>query len=108
MAGNPLSDPNWPAQAADHLVRIVDQIRARTTRPIVLIARGLVFGIIALLGGMVALLLFLVAFTKGLQAILEWPLDHPKAVWVSYLLLGGLLLIAGMVAMAKRHPKADA
>lgn len=103
MPGNPLTDPNWAADVTDLIERTVSQVRHRTTRPIVMAARGVVFGLLAGITGIVALTLLIVALFRGLQAILEVPLDHETAVWVSYLLVGVLLVIAGLVAMAKRH-----
>jgi hypothetical protein len=103
MAGSPLSDPSWSASAADTVVRVVGEIRDRTTRRVVLAARGLVFGLIAVFGGLAMLVLSVIASTRALQALLEWPLDHPTAVWVSYLVLGGIFLVAGSLAMAQRH-----
>jgi predicted lysophospholipase L1 biosynthesis ABC-type transport system permease subunit len=103
MPGNPLTDPNWATDVTDLIERGVSQLRNRTTRPIVMAARGIVFGLLAGITGIVALTLFTVALFRGLQAILEVPFDHETAVWVSYVLVGVLLVIAGMVAMAKRH-----
>lgn len=105
MPGNPLTDPNWAADVTDLIERSVAQIRHRTTRPIVMAARGVVFGLLAGITGIVALTLFTVAFFRGVQAVLEVPLDHETAVWVSYLLVGVLLVIVGLIAMAKRHTK---
>lgn len=106
MAGPSFTDPKWAAKQADTIVRVVDQIRDRTTRPVVVLARGLVFGLIAAAGAVTAGLLLLIASTRALQALIEWPLSHPTAVWVSYLVLGGLLLLAGSVLMRLRHSKA--
>jgi len=103
MAGPSFTDPGWAAKQADTIVRVVDQVRARTTRPLVMLARGLVFGTIAVAGGLTALLLLLIAATRGLQAAIEWPFSHATAVWVSYLLLGGILLLAGALLMRRRH-----
>jgi uncharacterized membrane protein YphA (DoxX/SURF4 family) len=106
MSGSSFTDPGWAAKQADTIVRVVDLVRARTTRPIVVMARGLVFGIIAVVGGLTALLLGLIAFTRGLQAAIEWPFSHATAVWVSYLVVGGLLVLIGSVLMRKRHAAA--
>jgi hypothetical protein len=108
MAGLSFTDPGWAAKQADTIVRIIDQVRDRTTRPLVLLARGLVFGLIAVAGGLTALLLLLIGATRGLQAALEWPLSHPTAVWVSYLVLGGMLLLVGSLLMRRRHHGATA
>jgi hypothetical protein len=103
MSGLSFTDPGWAGKQADTIVRVIDQVRQRTTRPLVVVARGLVFGIIAAAGGLVALVLVLIAATRGLQAVIEWPFSHATAVWVSYLLIGGVLLIAGAVLMSKRQ-----
>lgn len=103
MSGSSFTDPGWAAKQADTIVRIVDQVRDRTTRPVVLVARGLVFGIIAVAGALTALLLLLIAATRALQAVIEWPLSHATAVWVSYVVIGSVLVLAGAVLMRKRQ-----
>lgn len=103
MSGPSFTDPGWAAKQTDTIVRIVDQVRDRTTRPVVLLARGLVFGIIAITGVLMASLLLLIAATRALQAVIEWPLSHATAVWVSYLVVGGVLVLAGAVLMRKRR-----
>jgi len=102
MSGLSFTDPGWAAKQADTIVRIIDQVRQRTTKPLVMLARGLVFGLVAVAGGLTALLLLMIAATRALQALIEWPFSHATAVWVSYLVLGGILLLAGTVLMAKR------
>jgi uncharacterized BrkB/YihY/UPF0761 family membrane protein len=105
MAGNPLSDPNWAADFTDTIVDTVDKVRSRTTKPIVMIARGLVFGLLTAFLVVMAVVLFLVAASRALISTLEWPLDHDTAVWVSYLVLGALLCLIGTVCMIKRQSK---
>jgi hypothetical protein len=107
MPTTPWSDPSWAPKAADVVVNIVDEVRRRTTRPLILLARGLVFGLVAGIAGIATAVLLVVAAVRGLQAIIEWPLDHPTAVWVSYLLVGAVLLAIGAVLMAKRHTPED-
>lgn len=103
MSGLSFTDPGWAGRQADTIVRIIDEVRRRTTRPLVLLARGLVFGLIAVAGGLTALLLLLIAATRAFQAVIEWPLSHATAVWVSYLLVGGLLILVGAFLMRRRH-----
>lgn len=105
MAGNPLTDPNWAADVTDKIVDTIDQVRARTTKPIILIARGLVFGLLSAFLGVMALALLLVGVSRALINFVEWPLDHDTAVWVSYFILGGLLCLIGTVCMIKRQSK---
>ena len=105
MPGNPLTDPNWAADVTDKIVDTVDKVRDRTTKPIVLLARGLVFGLLSAFLGIAGLVLVLIAGSRALINLIEWPLDHDTAVWVSYLILGGLLCLAGAICMVKRQSK---
>lgn len=103
MPGNPLTDPSLAAKVADTIVRVVALVRERTTKPLLLIYRGAVFGVIGIVGATAALVLLVIALTRGLQAILEWPFDHRDAVWISYLLTGAVFVIIGTVCMSKRQ-----
>ncbi len=105
MAGNPLTDPNWAAEFTQTIVKSIDKVRNRTTKPIVMIARGLVFGILIAFLGMMALVLLLVGLSRGLINLLEWPFDHDTAVWMSHLILGSLLILSGTILMIKRQRK---
>ena len=71
MAGNPLTDPDWANNTTDTVVRLVDSVKAKTTKPAVMAARGLVFGLLALFLGLFAIVLLLVGVTRGLQAAIE-------------------------------------
>lgn len=108
MPGNPLTDPNWAAKFADTIERVVGLVRDKTTRPLLLLYRGIVFGVIGLVGGVAAFVLLVISLTRGLQSILEWPFDHRDAVWISYLLMGAVFVIIGAVCMNKRHSLEDA
>lgn len=102
MPGNPLTDPNWADETTDTVVRLVDQIRSKTTRPAVLVARGLVFGILAAFLGLLALILLLIAATRGLQAAIEPLTDQDRAVYISYFVVGGILSLVGVLLFRKR------
>lgn len=102
MAGNPLNDPNWPAQLADRVVGLVGTVRDKTTKPIITVTRAVVYGLLAGLLGIMALVLTLIAVTRALQALFDLFLSWDRAVYVSYLVLGGILCIAGALLMAKR------
>ena len=103
MAGNPLTDPDWAANTTDQVVRLVDNVKAKTTKPAVMVARGLVFGLLALFLGMFAVVLLLVGLTRGLQAAIEPLTDQARAVYISYFVVGGLLSIIGAVLFKKRN-----
>ena len=105
MAGNPLTDPNWAADVTQTIVSTIDKIRDRTTTPIVMLARGLVFGILGVILSSAAFVLLLIGLSRGLISLIEWPLDHDSAVWVSHAIVGGLLVLAGSICMVKRQSK---
>jgi uncharacterized protein YacL len=103
MAGNPLTDPNWAADVTDSIVNTVDKVRDRTTKPLVIAARGLVFGLLASFLGILIVGLLIVGLTRAMISLIEWPLDHDSAVWVSYLIIGGILCAIGASFMARRR-----
>jgi len=105
MAGNPLTDPNWASDLTDTIVETIDKVRDRTTKPVVMVARGLVFGILVTFLGMMALALTLIALSRGLINFLEWPLDHDTSVWVSHLTLGAAFCLVGTIFMIRRQSK---
>jgi hypothetical protein len=89
---------NWPAQAADTIVGVVDKVRDKTTGPIQTAARGLVYGIVAaVLGTMVAVLLIIGAI-RLLDAVQPW-----GNVWLPYLELGLIFLVAGSLIFRRRR-----
>jgi hypothetical protein len=108
MAGNPLTDPDWAANTTDTVVRLVDNVKAKTTKPAVMVARGLVFGLLAIFLGLFALVLLLVGLTRLLQAAIEPLTDQPRAVYISYFIVGGLLSLAGMVLFRMRNRRSNA
>lgn len=103
MPGNPLTDPTWAATTADTIERVVTTVREKSTDKIVMLARGLVFGLVIAFGAVTALVLVLIITTRGLQALFGLFLGHPTSVWLSYLVLGGILCLGGAFCMTKRH-----
>ena len=102
MPGNPLTDPNWADDTTDTVIRLVGQVRDKTTKPLVMAARGLVFGIIAVFLGMFAVILLLIIATRAIQSGFDAVLDHDRSVYVSYLLVGGIFCLAGLLLFKKR------
>jgi hypothetical protein len=104
MPGNPLTDPNWAADLADTVERVVGTVRDKATKPAVHVTRGIVYGLLAAFLGITALTLFLVGAARGLQALLDLFVSWERAVYLSYLLLGGILCLLGALFFRKRHP----
>jgi protein-S-isoprenylcysteine O-methyltransferase Ste14 len=102
MPGNPLTDENWAPELADQITDFIGNIRDKTTNNAIKLARGLVFGLLALLLGVVALALLLIGATRGLQALIDLATSWERAVYVSYFVVGGILTLAGLFLMGKR------
>ena len=103
MAEPPLSsdvtDRDWPAQIADAAVRIIEQVRNKTTRPAITAARAVVFGLIALSIGTVAGFLFLIGTIRLVNGYL------PGTVWTTYLLFGAVFTLGGILLFSQRKPR---
>lgn len=106
MPSNPLTDPQWASETTDRIVTLIDTVRAKTTTKVVYAARGLVFGLIAILLGAFILALLLVGTLRALQSLLELATTWERAVYLSYFILGGLLSIFGLVMFKKRNTAA--
>jgi hypothetical protein len=89
---------DWSAQAADTVVDLVDTVRSKTTGPLLTAARAVVYGIVAFVVAVVALVLLSVSLMRVINVYL------PGEVWLSYLLVGALFMVIGFVLWAKRRP----
>jgi hypothetical protein len=99
MAASPTSpppEPDWSAQAADTVVDLVDNVRSKTTGPLLTAAKAVVYGIVAFVVAIVALVLLAVALMRIVNVYL------PGGVWLSYVLVGGLFAIIGFIVWSKR------
>lgn len=107
MPSNPLTDPDWAQKTVDTIDRWVGLVRDRTTRPLVALVRGVVFAVLILTGVVLVAVLGLIALTRGLQAALDAGLSRDVAVWLSYLIIGGVFLLVGLVVARKKRPDED-
>ena len=103
MASNPLNDPEWATRAVNLIDRVVGTIRKYTTQPLVVVARGIVFGLLAGFGMVFGLVLILVGLTRGLQSALGAVFEHEVSVWMSYFILSAIFLVVGAVLMRRRY-----
>jgi hypothetical protein len=102
MPGNPLTDPNWAADLADTIDRYVGKVRTTVTERAVLAVRAVVFGIVIAIAAPVTFALLLILGTKLVQRIVAIATDHDSSIWASYMIIGGLLVLAGSFMMRKR------
>ena len=104
MPGNPFTDPNWAADLADTVERVVGTVRDKTTKPLVTLTRGLVYGLLAAILGVAAIVLLIVMTTRGTQELLDqFKVRREAAVYISYLAVGGIFGLAGVFLLRKRY-----
>ena len=103
MPGNPLTDPNWAPDLAEQITTLVGNVRDKTTNNAIKVVRGVVFGLLGLFLGLVTIVLLLITVTRGMQSLLDIWFEWDKAVYLSYFIVGGILTLAGMLLMVKRH-----
>lgn len=90
---------DWTQQVTDLIVDTVDKVRAKTTGPILEVARGTVLAIVAfvLVIPVVALgMIFLIR-------LLDWAI--PGDVWIVYSGLGIIFVLVGVVLWKLRTPR---
>jgi hypothetical protein len=95
------AEPDWAAQTADQIERVVVSIRSKTADPLDRIVRIVVYGILAAVLGTAALVLLSVALVRALDVLL------PGAVWSAHLVVGGIFTLAGLFLWTKRRRPAD-
>ena len=95
-----MADQDWAADTADRIDHLVATIRAKTSDRLVGVARLVVYGLLAAVMGAMALVLLVIAAIRFLDAYI------PRGVWIPYLLLGAILVGAGLFLWSKRTAKA--
>jgi len=94
---DPSPEGDWADQAADTVVRVVDTVREKTTGQLLTAARAIVYGIIGVFAGLVALIVLVIALIRMLDVYL------PGDVWSAYLLLGVVFSAGGLIVWRRRY-----
>ena len=103
MPGNPLTDPNWATEVTEQITTVVGKVRAKTTNNAVKLVRGVVFAMLGLFLGLVAIVLLLIIVTRSLQSLLDIWFEWDKTVWLSYFIVGGIMTVGGLFLLSRRQ-----
>jgi hypothetical protein len=95
------TDDDWTVQAADTIDRVVTTIRTKTSDPLVVVARWVVFGLLAVVVGIMAVVLFAIGAVRALVVYL--PVGDNR-VWVADLIVGGIFVLAGLLCFRSARP----
>jgi hypothetical protein len=96
---------DWPAHAADSIERFVGTVRDKTTGPALTAARAVVYGTFAVLVGIAVLILAIVGAVRLIDNYLPDAWVGEDHMWVSYLILGVVFFVAGIVLWMQRLPR---
>ena len=96
---------DWPAQAADTIVRVVGTVRDKTTGPALTVARGLVYGLLALVLATAALVLLAIGSVRLIDAYLPDAVFGETHTWAAHLLVGLVFTGAGGWLWSKRRAR---
>ncbi len=104
--GSDGQDEDWPVQAADTIERVVGTVRAKTTGPLLKVAKAAVYGTFAALVGLAALILFVIGSVRLLNNYLPEVVFGETHTWAAHLILGLLFVLAGgLLWMRRRAPE---
>lgn len=90
------AEPDWAAQAADAVERVVGTIRDKTSVPLTTVARAVVFGLIAGVMALAALVLVSIALVRVIDVA-----TGDGNVWIAHFGVGGIFTIAGVVLLRR-------
>ena len=90
------SEPDWAGSLVDRMVEVVQRVRSLTTQPAVTASRGIVYGLVAA----VCLIAALVLVAVGLFRLADLAL--PGGSWVAHLCAGGLFCLLGRLLLSRR------
>ena len=93
---------DWAKETADRIESVVVSIRSKTADPLERVVRILVYGIVAAVLGIAALVLLTAALVRAVDIAI------PGAVWSAHVSIGGIFTLVGLFLWAKRRqPAAD-
>jgi hypothetical protein len=91
----------WPARAADLVDTVVSLLRDKTVRPLALVGRVIVFGILVFAAALVTVVFISIALIRILTVY-----AFDGRVWAADLLVGAVFVLIGLVAWTQRSTRA--
>ena len=92
---------DWTTEATDAIDKAVGLVRERTVEPVQTVARAIIYGLLAVLVVIPAVILATIGVFR-LLAIAAVAAD--TGVWLAWAGLGGIFLIIGWFCWIKRNP----
>lgn len=99
------NDPDLPSKIIDRIDQLIGLVRDRTTKPLAVVIRGIVFGLMALVGAIFVAIVLLIALVRGLHSLFDLWWSREVAVWSTYFMLAALFGIVGALLLRRRRPR---
>ena len=93
---------DWTVQATDAVERVVGTIRDKTAVPLTTVVRALVYGLMAAILGVTALVLLAIGLVRALDL-----LTGRGNVWIAHLIVGGIFSLAGAFLLRKASARKE-
>jgi len=93
---DPSPSPDWATRTADSIERVVTTVRDRTTRPLLIAGRAIVFGLLAAVAGIAAVVLLWITLVRVLVILTD-------RAWLAHLISSAFFVIVGLVLMHLRR-----
>ncbi len=103
LSGTPRPGRDWTTETTDRIEAVVEVVRDKTTVPVTKAARAVVYGLVAALLAILALILLIIGVFR-LHVYLPF---HPEGrrVYVAYFIVGAIFLGSGGLLWHMRSPK---
>lgn len=95
------TDDDWPVQATDGIIKLVDSVRDKTTGPALQAARAVKYGLAAVLFATIATFLLVIFLIRMLESIFVNVFKLEDPIWLVYLILGLIFVGLGVLLWGK-------
>jgi hypothetical protein len=92
---------DWTTDAANAIDNAVGLVRERTVEPVQTVARAVIYGLMAALIVIPAVILLTIGLFRILAIV---AVEANTGVWLAWTLLGGIFLVAGLFCWTRRNP----
>lgn len=98
----PAASDDWPVQATDAIVKVVDNVRDKTTGPVLNATRWVIYGLVMGVLALPMVVIVLIGAMRGAEGILlfigektGWAWLHDP-IWIVYLGFGAVFTLVGL------------
>ena len=99
----PEAGPDWTTEAADRIESVVIAVRDKTTVPVQKAARALIFGLIALIVGIVAFVMLVISLFR-LNVYIPVS-EEARKIWIADVVVGAIFVLIGWLLWVRRKPR---